>query len=587
MSADEQLLVQAGRDLAAGRVAAAESAALAVLTRQPRNPKAMDFLAGVALARGRLDEGVQWLQKAVALDPHRWELHYNLGLIHATAGRNGQAIAAYEQALRLRPQTTQAHNNLGNIFQAQGRLSEAAHHFEAALRQDPKYFPTHNNYGLVLLAQGKIDEALVSLRKALALEPRYYQVHSNILLSTNSHEAFSREAQLQEHQRYGLQQADVFGAARPPLRQRPAGDRLRIGYLSADFRSHSVAFFLARVLESHDRSRFSITCYANVTRPDAMTQRMRGRVDQWRDIVRLSDDQVAHLIRQDGIDVLVELGGHTDQNRLLVLARRAAPVQVSYLGYPNTTGMSQVDYLITDSHIAPEGADRYYVEKLARVSGSFFCYFGPDLGIPIAPPPVVSKGFVTFGVLTNWVKVRPMMMERWAEILRRIPNSRLILKANSLRDMELARATKEFFIHQGIDGERIETQGWVEFLAYMELMSQIDIGLDTFPFNGHTTTCHQLWMGVPVVTLVGQTHSSRMGLSVMQGIGLPELVAESPEQYVETAVALAGDVQRLQDLRATMRDRWNSSGLLDGKRMATELERIYGQIWKSAAESSR
>jgi protein O-GlcNAc transferase len=575
-----ELLKLITEPLRTGGPARAQQVLETFIAQNPSNAKAIDLLAAICQMQGKLDVAIQWLRRAVTIAPDDWEIHYNLGLMLAMATQTHEAIAAYTRALALKPDAANAHNNLGNLFQAEGRLSDAKHHFEEALRFQPDSVSAHNNVGNLLLSLGRIDDAIECFRHALALRPDYAMAYSNILLALNSHEGYDPPALLIEHREFGRRFADHLPAIKFSKRNLKRGERLRIGYLSADFRSHSVAFFLDRILEHHDRSRFLVTCYSNVVQPDAMTQRMRRHVEQWRDIFTLKDDEAAQLIARDQIDILIDLGGHTERSRLLLLGRRPAPVQVSYLGYPNTTGMTQADYLITDSRIAPDDADRAYVEKVIRLPDSFFCYFGPEIGVSVAPPPVLSKGHITFGVLTNWVKVRPAMMELWVKILAREEGSRIILKANSLRDEHLANEVRSFFVSRGIAAERIEIHGWTDFLAYMQLMSEIDIGLDTFPFNGHTTTCHQLWMGVPVVTRVGETHASRMGLSVLSSLGLQDMAARTADEYVDIAVALAGKPEKLKDLRSAMRDRWKTSGLLDGVRFTRNLEQAYLQMWQ-------
>ncbi len=577
-----ELIKLISEPLRTGGPARAQQALESFIAKNPANAKAMDLLAALCQMQGKLDIAIQWLRRAITIAPNDWEIHYNLGLMLAMATRRHDAIAAYTRALELKPDAANAHNNLGNLLQAEGRLSDAKRHLEQALQFQPDSVHAHTNIGNLLLALGRIDDAIARFRHALTLRPDYAMPHSNILLALNSHEGCDPAALLREHQEFGRQFADRIQPIKLAKRIRMFGERLRIGYISADFRSHSVAFFLDRILENHDRSRFLVTCYSNVVQPDAMTQRMRGHADQWRDIFALNDDEAAQQVVRDQIDILVDLGGHTEKSRLLLLARRLAPVQASYLGYPNTTGMSQVDYLITDSIVAPTHAAGSYVEKVIRLPESFFCYFGPEIGVPVAPPPVLSKGHITFAVLTNWVKARPVMMEAWATILKRVENSRIILKANSLRDEPLANEVRNFFTSRGIANDRIDVQGWTDFLPYVQLMEQIDIGLDTFPFNGHTTTCHQLWMGVPVVTRVGETHASRMGLSVLSSLGMPEFAAHNADEYVDIAVRFAADPERLKNLRSGIRDRWKNSGLLDGLRFTRNLERAYLQMWQQS-----
>jgi predicted O-linked N-acetylglucosamine transferase (SPINDLY family) len=323
---------------------------------------------------------------------------------------------------------------------------------------------------------------------------------------------------LAEHRRWSEQHTASLANDRQPHANSPDPNRrLRIGYLSPDFCRHSVAFFIESLLAAHDRSAFEILCYANVSQTDIITERLQGLADKWRDIVHLSDQQVAELVRADAVDILVDLVGHTVNNRLLVFARKPAPVQISYLGYPNTTGLSTIDYRLTDAWADPPGrADRFHTETLVRLQGGFLCY-QPWPGTPeVSPLPALTSGHITFASFNNATKVNPEVIALWSKILRLLPNARLIMKALQLGDIGTRQRFAQLFEQNGVSMERVELLGWASSTAeHLELYNRVDIGLDPFPYNGTTTTCEALWMGVPVIVLAGNTHAARVGVSLL------------------------------------------------------------------------
>ena len=372
--------------------------------------------------------------------------------------------------------------------------------------------------------------------------------------------------------------------AMPAITPRPKA-RLRVGYVSADLRDHSVARFVEPIFASFDREAFDVVAYASVARADRVTEHLRSLVTEWRDVRGLSDADLAERIRQDGIDILVDLGGHSADGRLGAFARRPAPVQVTYLGYPNTTGLAAVDYRLTDARADPPGdADALCVEKLVRLPECAWCY-APGDGAEDAPPPFEAAGQITFGAFNDLSKVRPDVMALWAEILREVPGARLLIKAKSLQDPALAREVRAFFGRRGIDEARIEARGWTRDRAqHLALHAKVDVGLDTSPYHGTTTTCDALWMGVPVITLAGETHVSRVGVSLLAAVGLSDLVARSPEEYVALAVRLAGDRARLGELRRTLRGRVVGSRLGGARAFARALEEAYRAMWRERCE---
>jgi predicted O-linked N-acetylglucosamine transferase (SPINDLY family) len=365
----------------------------------------------------------------------------------------------------------------------------------------------------------------------------------------------------------------------PIAKQRP----LRIGYVSPDFKQHSVAHFIEPVLAAHDKSKFEVFCYSNNLMTDEVTQRIQSACAHWRVIADQSDEVVAKQIRDDGIDILVDLAGHTPQNRLLVFARKPAPVQATWIGYPNTTGLTTMDYRITDAFADPVGdSDRFHTEKLIRLPECFSCFEAPRESPQVCALPALATGHITFGSFNNPLKFTPAVIEQWLHILKRVPNSRLVLKYQGLDSAFMSALLRAQFGAHGIAPQRLDILGKdVSQFDHMNRYNQIDIGLDPFPYNGTTTTCDALWMGVPVITLAGRSHVGRVGVSQLTNIGLPELIGHNEDDYVDIAVALANDLPRLAALRSGLRERLKASPLMDAPRLTRNLEAVYREMWKN------
>jgi predicted O-linked N-acetylglucosamine transferase (SPINDLY family) len=342
------------------------------------------------------------------------------------------------------------------------------------------------------------------------------------------------------------------------------------------------------LLERHDHRQFEVFCYSNWPRADAITARFRSSADHWKEISRLNDQQAAKLIRADAIDILVDLSGHTGLNRLLVFAQKPAPVQVSYLGYPGTTGLGTIDYRLTDDLADPVGlTDQFHTEALHRLPHTNWCFAESGDSPPVEPQPATRQGHLTFGSFNNLAKVTGAMLQVWASILRQVSGSRLLLKAAAFGSAGAQERVRQSFAAQGIDVSRLSLYGpQPDHSAHLALYGQMDIALDTFPYHGTTTTCDALWMGVPVITLAGQTHVSRVGLSLLSNIGLPELVAFTPDQYVQIAVELAKDPNRMDALRRGMRARMLASPLMDAAAFARDMEAAYRQMWRNWCETA-
>jgi predicted O-linked N-acetylglucosamine transferase (SPINDLY family) len=360
---------------------------------------------------------------------------------------------------------------------------------------------------------------------------------------------------------------------------------LRIGYLSPDLRSHSVSFFILPLLENRNRQEAEVTCYSTTLAQDGVTEKIKANADTFRAVYRMSDEKLATLIQEDGIDILVELSGHTALNRLPMLANRVAPIQVTYLGYANTTGLAEMDYRITDAIADPVGvSDAWHTEKLVRIPGGFLAYRAAfnAAEFPVVPMPAEQAGHVTFGSFNNLAKINDTVLDAWAAILAQVPMSQLILKARGLRSDKVQARILGAFAARGVDTDRVRllTQERTAS-AHLALYNQMDVALDTFPYNGTTTTCEALWMGTPVVTFQGRSHAGRVGASLLQRMGLGELVAENRQGYIETAVALGRDLSRIAQVRTGLRDRLQGSPVMDAGRLARELESAYRDLWRS------
>ncbi len=510
---------------------------------KPRYPAALSNLGNVLSRKGREHDATQYYEKAISLDPKYATAYHNLGLALASRGENDAALASYREALRLKPDYVEALNNLGNAYKD----------------------------------QGKLDEAIDCYRRAIALEPGNATLGSNLLYVLHFHPGYSAQEILTEHQHWARRHAEPFAKAIRPRVIESTRRRLRVGYVSPDFREHVMGFFIEGILSAHDRERFETTCYADVPRPDALTHQIRRHAVHWRSVTGVSDTQAAELIRQDGIDILVDLAGHTGGNRLLVFARKPAPIQATHFGYLATTGLSTIDYRITDSQADPPGmSDRYHTEELIRMPEIAWCY-QPASESEISEPPALRLGNISFGSLNSLAKVTPEVIALWSRVLMAVPGSRIVVIAGA--GSEGDRRVLDAFVRDGINRERVDLISRKPYSEYLKLYQSIDIHLDSFPFTGCTTTADALWMGVPVITLAGRTCVSRQGVSLLSHLGLHELIAETPDAYVRIGTRLAGDLTKLRDLRIGLRDRMRNSTLTNPQRFTRQLEELYCRMW--------
>jgi protein O-GlcNAc transferase len=536
---------------------------------------------GIALVdKQELDEAIAAFRHAVACVPDSPEFQMNLGNALMAHGKLAEAVAAFRQAIVLRPNFAEAHNNFGNAMLALGRPGDAIAAMRQAIAYKPAYSEAHNNLGNALKDQGQLEEAIAAYRRAISLRPDYAEAHSNLIYAMHLHPSCDAKSIVEEHRRWNTQHAEPLKQFIPfHTNDRSPERRLRIGYVSPDFFQHPVGRFLLPLLEHHDKNQVQIFAYSQVQLPDAMTQRLRLYSDQWRNIVGLSDAQTADLVQQDQIDILVDLTMHTAGNRLLVFAHKPAPVQVTYLAYCSSTGLETIDYRLSDPYLDPPGGDESsYSERTVRLPETYWCYQPGTFSLEINSLPGSGPDHIVFACLNNFCKVNEQALKCWIEILKAVPNSQLLLHAHQGSHRQRVR---ERFGREGIEPNRVRFEGSLPLSDYFRLYHGIDIALDTFPYGGGTTTCDALWMGVPVISLVGNTAVGRGGLSILTNAGLPKMAARSREEYVRLAIELANDIPRLRNLRLSLRQRMQDSPLMDAPRFARHVEQAYRQMWRT------
>ena len=580
----------------------------------PNSHTLLNILGAVYSGLGRHEEAVAGYNKAIELKPDYAETYYNLGATLKELSKHEEAVVSYNKAIELRPYFAEAYNNLGSALNKLGDYEKAVTSYNKAIELKPDYAETYYNLGSVFHELERYEESIARLTKAIELKPDYVEAYNNLGNSLNKldrHEeaiasynkvielkpdfagaysnknlvfnyasSWSTAFVFEQHLKFEKQ----FGGleVRTSLNKVVNEDskkRLRIGYVSPDFRTHSVAYFFEPLLENHTSTTVETFCYYNGTKIDDTTRRLTEYSDHWRSVVGVSDADVVELIKNDKIDILVDLAGHTANNRLLVFAQKPAPIQVTWLGYPNTTGLQAIDYRFTDIIADPIGeADKLHSEKLIRLGNGFQCYKGNKNASIKTQSPSHRRGYITFGSFNDLAKSTPEVIKAWSMILKALPTSHLLLKAKQLeysKDHYL-----DLFRQEGIAQNRIELHARLANPNdHLALYNSIDICLDPFPFNGATTTCEALWMGVPVVTLAGDRHVGRVGASLLTNVGLTNFIAQDIDGYIETAIKMASDTDYLQSTRQGLRERMQHSPLCDGRSFANEVENAYQKMW--------
>ena len=537
---------------------------------------------GVALGESRqFSEAATACRRAIELQPDFADAHYNLGIALRGLGLDDEAMAAYQRAIELRPNYAWALTNLGNLLEKKSRFNEAEASYRRAIELNADFAPAHNNLGQLLKDLGRLDEAMPCYRRATDLAPDSASVHSNLLAVMQYCPGITLPELFAAHCEYDRRHAAPLRAAWHPHENLRDPDRpLRLGLVSPHFASHPVGHFLVRALENLDRGEFEIIGYSDTRASDAMTERLRAAMTGWRDTSAFSDEQLTERIREDRIDILFDLAGHTSGNRLLVFARKPAPIQITWLDYVGTTGLSAMDYILGDPREIPPEAEPWYREKVLRMPDDYICFDPPPNAPPVGPLPALASGRVTFASFNIPPKTTPEIVRVWARILAAVPGSRLVLKNRGFDAGPTNARYRRMFEEGGISHDRVEFLGWSPQHELLASYNRVDVALDTFPYNGGLTTCEALWMGVPVVTCPGEIFASRHGLAHLTAAGAHETIARNLDDYVQVAVSLAGDLARLARMRSRLRDRVAGSPLCDGKRFAGHFSDLLRGVWR-------
>jgi protein O-GlcNAc transferase len=565
----------------AGRLPQAEAIYQQILEVAPNHSDALHLLGVIAHQVGKDEVAVELISKALGVNPSS-AMYCNLGLALKGQGKHDAAIESYHKALSIKRDYAEAHYNLGIALQEQDNFDEAIASYRKALKFKPDYAEAHYNLGNTLKDQGKLEAALESYRKALSIKPDYAAAHSNYLMIAQCDPNHSPAELLAHH----LAFAERFEA---PLRvhwpshdnDRDTRRRLKVGFVSGDLRTHPVGYFLESLLAHLDRKVLDVVLYPTHSQVDALTQRLQAMGFAWESLVGLSDDRAAHRIREDAIDILVDLSGHTDHNRLRVFARKPAPVQVTWLGYLATTGLRSMDYILCDRYMAPANEAGHFVEKPWYLPDTRLCFTPPQHEVAVGALPALANGRVTFGCFNYLTKMNDAVVALWAQVLHSVPGSRLFLKSNRLDDPSVQQATWSRFADRGIAADRLALEGASSRADYLATYNRVDIALDPFPFTGGTTSVEGLWMGVPVITKRGDRFVAHQGESILHNVGLPDWIAADNEGYVAIAVARANDLSGLATLRAGLRSRLLASPLCNALLFARNFEAALRGMWRA------
>jgi len=548
---------------------------------------ACNYIGNSFQEKKQFDKAIRYYEKALQINPSDPTAYMNIGIACHNTEHFDKAVEYFKRAIYLNPNIEEAYNYMGLTLIIQGKLEEALKSYRSLLQINPSSFIALNKTGSILRHQGKLNESETYYRIAMQIHQNNLIAHESLLMGMLYNPCHDPQTIFSEHLRFAKHYAEALSSnITTHANERITTRRLKIGYISPDFKRHPVSHFIEPVLMLHDRKDFEIFCYGNVLVPDEVTERLQSYADHWRSIVGLSDDEAAELIRKDLVDILVDLAGHTGGNRIFIFARKPAPIQVTWIGYPATTGLSTIDYKIVDSYTDPPGmTEQFYTEKLIRLPESFVCYHPYNNSPEVNTLPVLTSGHVTFGSFNDFAKVTPEVFILWGRILKAIPDSYLILKNKSLSDMATCNYARDMFTQQGITAERIELlPRQPSIRAHLSIYNKVDIGLDTFPYNGTTTTCEAMWMGVPVITLAGTGYAARAGVSLLSNVGLTELIARTQDEYVEIAIKLANDIEKLHFLRDSLRDMVARSPLTDTKQFTIYLEQCYRKMWENWCE---
>lgn len=544
-------------------------------------------LANTLFGRGELEPAIASYLRALELKPEIAELHNYLGQAYTHNRQLDAAIACYERAVALKPDYTVAYSNLGNTLLKHGQVDAAIASYRQALALQPDFAEVHTNLGIALKDCGRLDEAIANFKRAVALKPEYIDGYTNYLVAAQYGANYSPAQLLADHRAFGERVESPWRASWPRYTPRAnAAQRLKIGFVSGDFCEHPVGFFLEGALAHIDRQALDIVLYPTVHKADDLTRRLQGLGFAWHPLTELADDQAFERIRADGIDILVDLSGHTADHRLQLFARKPAPVQVAWLGYWATTGLQAMDYILCDPHSVPADETNHFVEQPWYLPDTRLCFTPPHETVELAPLPALAAGQVTFGCFNNLTKMTDAVVAVWSQVLHRVPGSRLLLKSRALADPSTRASVQRRFAAHDIAADRLLLEEQASRRDYLLTYSRVDIALDPFPFTGATTSVEGLWMGVPFITLHGDRLVAHQGEAILHNLELADWIAADAAAYVDLATAKAGDLQNLSVLRASLRARLLASKLCDGPLFARNLQAAFEGMWQRFCDSA-
>jgi len=570
------LAVLYGRE---GRLKKAKQEYERAIRKDPNYAEAYSNLGNTLKEMGRLDEAVASYNKAVQVRPDYAEVYSSLGSVLQELGQLDEAVASHNKAIQIKPDYAEAYSNRGNILQELEQLDEAVMSYNKAIQYKIDNADAYNNRGNALKSLGLIVEAIGSYREAVRINPNHAVAQSNLLFCMQYGNDITNKKLYLAHKKWGdLQRKWLKTNKTEFINAKDCNKKLRIGFVSPSFKRHPVGFFIASLFENKsDDAEF--VCFSD-TNLDDMSEHIKQLSDEWIDIRSMTDNDVANMIRNKGVDIAIDLAGHSTQNRLLVFARKSAPIQVTWIGgLVGTTGLEAIDYIISDRFETPDWADELYTEKIIRMPDSYVCYSPPLYAPTIMPLPVEKNGFITFGCFNNPAKINKLVLEVWAIILKSVPNSRLFLKYKGINDHGNRQRILEFMQEHGIDISRLILEGKSQHRELLDQYNKVDIALDTFYYSGGLTTCEALWMGVPVIAMPGETFVSRHSLTYLSTVGVPEFVASDASEYIELAVKLASNKTLLSNFRATLRERMATSALCNGELFADNFSAEMRKIW--------
>lgn len=535
--------------------------------------------ANALLSSGASDEALALFDKALSIKPDLYDALFGSGMAKQAAGDSRGAKNIFCDCLHIRPDDGLAHFRLGNIMREWNMLDLAATCFRNTLRFIPGHTQALMNLGEALQSAGEIEGSEKVFTDLIAREPGNHLANSNLLISMNYNPAHSSQKIYDAHRKWGAMiENGVVSTTRLENDKNPERT-IRVGYVSSDFCKHPAASFLEPVLKNHDRTKFIVVCYSQGGYHDGKTYEFKQVADIWREISLCEEDDAARLITRDKIDILVDCTGHMADNRLPLFARKCVPIQVAWIGYPNTTGLHAIDYRFTDNIVDPENGPLLYSEKLVRLANGFCAWTPPENAPVVDESPCLKNGYVTFGSLHTLSRLNKQVIALWSRVLAGVPGSRLIIFRNTLND-EIIKRLSAWFSENNIGPERVAFQRDVPTAGHLSVYRDIDIALDTFPWSGHTTACEALWMGVPVITLRGDRSAGRMVASVLTHVGMSDWIAETQEQYISLAQHFSNNLETLASIRKNLRSNVQTSALCNGIACTREVETKLREMWK-------